>query len=100
MEQLLLDLECKALDFPSGIAPARVVASLDQVAAFPSISRQFIMWVNRMRLPRGIRKLMKCLFDSCMTSICVNGQVFEGFLMEPGVGHGVPLFDGHIRPLL
>ena len=91
MTDNILNLEYKALQFMITNQLLSGIFALDQAAAFPSISRAFILWVLKcMRIPRRIRKLIKALYNGGSNGISFGGRTFFHFLASAGVKQGDP----------
>ena len=87
----ILSLEAKLVDFTLRRAPKAGIFALDQEAAFPNLSRRYMMWVlKRMRVPRPARRIIKALYMQCSGVVCLCGRLFGSIRIESGVKQGDP----------
>ena len=72
-------------------APDAGIIALDQVAAFPRISRKYIIWVlQRMGVPKRIIRVINKLYEAGCNGISMGGRVYIHFYATSGVKQGCP----------
>ena len=87
----ILMLEARALTFVMQNLPDAGIILVDQAAAFPTLSRHFLLWVLRkMRVPRFFRRLIKLLYSSGIAIICIKNRLYFSFSPSSGVKQGDP----------
>jgi len=65
---------------------------LDFKAAFPSISQGFLLkMLDHLKLPRGVRRVVRNLYYNHECRVCFGGVVGEGFKVGAGIRQGCPL---------
>ena len=87
----ILDLESKAMSFLLSRSLLSGLISIDQAAAFPSISRQYIHWVlKKMRVPLPMRRLIRALYSDGQNHISIQNVLYDVFSSSTGVKQGCP----------
>ena len=91
MSNNVIDLEAKALKFMLSNEKLAGIVALDQAAAFPTISRDYIHWVLKsMGIPRRIRRAIRLLYTDGKCGVSFNGRIYYQFVMRAGVKQGDP----------
>ena len=87
----IIRMESRLLEFIARKLPRAGIIALDQAAAFPSISRRFLFWVlRRMRIPKGLYRLLVNLHKPTRTFVCLRNLLLDFFEVSGGVKQGDP----------
>eukprot|EP00969_Alexandrium_andersonii_P130341 5762874-Alexandrium_andersonii.AAC.1 len=106
MHDKIFEVEAKAIEYMIRRHGGAGVIALDQRAAFPTLSRKFLLWsLRKMKVPAGIRALVKNLYCRNRSLVCVGARYYGEFIATSGVKQGCPAsmvlfvlaFDGIIR---
>ena len=91
MGEHILNLEAKLIQFVRTNCLLGGIIAMDQEAAFPSISRRYMLWVLRMMgIPKKIRNVLTSLYVNCSGRISLAGMLFGSIAIESGVKQGDP----------
>ena len=84
-------MEAKIVEYIICNLPNSGVFCCDIAAAFPSLSRKYLLWVLRtMRFPRRLYRIIKNLHKPSFAFVCVRNRLFQRILIASGVKQGDP----------
>eukprot|EP00969_Alexandrium_andersonii_P226120 9985479-Alexandrium_andersonii.AAC.1 len=81
----IFEVEAKAIGFMIQRCSGAGVIALDQRAAFPTLSRKFLLWtLKKMKIPAGIRALVKNLYSKNRSFVCIGPRYYGEFTATSG----------------
>ena len=87
----IFELEAKIFEFIARRLPHSGIFALDIAAAFPSLSRRYLLWVlRRMRIPARLYNLIRQLHEDSLAFICFRNKLFHQILSSAGVKQDDP----------
>ena len=87
----IFGMEAKIVEYVVCNLPHSGIFACDIAAAFPSLSRRYLLWVLRsMKIPRKLYRIIKNLHLASYAFICVRNRIFRKILISSGVKQGDP----------
>ena len=87
----IFSMEAKIVEYVVCNLPRSGIFACDIAAAFPSLSRRYLLWVLIvMKLPRKLYRIIKNLHKPSFAFICVRNRLFRKILVSSGVKQGDP----------
>ena len=87
----IFGMEAKIVEYVVCNMPHSGIFACDIAAAFPSLSRKYMLWVLRtMKVPRRLYRIIKNLHIASFAFICVRNRLFRKILIASGVRQGDP----------
>ena len=84
-------MEAKIVEYVVCNMPNSGIFACDIAAAFPSLSRRYLLWVLRtMKIPRKLYRIIKNLHRASFAFVCVRNRLFQKILIASGVKQGDP----------
>ena len=87
----IFSMEAKIVEYVVCNLPHSGIVACDIAAAFPSLSRRYLLWVLLvMKLPRKLYRIIKNLHKPSFAFVCVRNRLFRKILISSGVKQGDP----------
>ena len=87
----IFSMEAKVVEYIICNLPHSGIFACDIAAAFPSLSRRYLLWVLRsMKIPRRLYRIIKNLHKASFAFVCVRNRLFNQILIASGVKQGDP----------
>jgi len=87
----IFSMEAKVVEYVICNLPHSGIFACDIAAAFPSLSRRYLLWVLRsMKIPRRLYRIIKNLHKASFAFVCVRNRLFNQILIASGVKQGDP----------